>query len=336
MSQVSIIIPVFNSEKSLPRCLNSIKAQTYDDFEVIMVNDGSTDNSAQICAEYCKEDSRFKLFNQENSGPSVARNKGIEEAASKYLSFVDSDDWIEPDFIEQFYNAAEETDADLTICSYVVESNNGSEKRKSSYSKPGLYEGQACREIALNSICGRTKGICAFSVVRFIKREIFKTTGYMFNMKVHRSEDYLLWTQIAFKVNRVCMITDKHLYHYVMNEESITHSYIKDCWKMVKTIFDELRSTLPQEDEVIKNLNYAFIIRTYTALHVAALADDKKTFWQDFNEIIHDRVLSDVVKSLHIRDVSERHRNSLIILKFRLYFLLRLVYLKKFYSAKKH
>lgn len=336
MSQISIIIPIFNSEKTLSRCLNSIKAQTYDDFEVIMVNDGSTDNSAQICGEYCKEDSRFKLFTQENSGPSVARNKGIEEASSKYLSFIDADDWIEPDTLEQFYNAAEETDADITVCSYVSETNKGSIKQKSSEMPPGIYTEQDCREIALNSICNRTKGVCPFSWVRFVKREVLQMSGYMFNTKIHRSEDFLLWTQVTFKINRICLITDKYLYHYVMNEESITHKYIENYWGMVKSIYDEFKKTLPQEEEVIKKVNYAFMLRTYTALHNVALTDNKKTFNRDFKEIVNDSLLQCVVKSLRLKDVPERYQKFIALFKFRLYFILRLVYLRKFYSVKKH
>lgn len=88
-------MPVYNAEKSLNTCLKSIQDQTFKDFEVILVNDGSRDKSKEICSEFCKSDKRFKLIDQENGGPSSARNTGIDNARSKYLMFVDSDDFIE-------------------------------------------------------------------------------------------------------------------------------------------------------------------------------------------------------------------------------------------------
>lgn len=102
---VSIIIPVYNSEKYLARCLNSVLSQTYTDFEVIIVDDGSTDSSNQICIEYAQKDKRIKVFEQENKGASAARNFGLRLAEGNLISFVDSDDAIDPRMIEILYNA---------------------------------------------------------------------------------------------------------------------------------------------------------------------------------------------------------------------------------------
>lgn len=97
---VSIIIPVYNAEKDIQRCLDSIIAQTIVDWECLLVNDGSPDNSASICVEYMRKDSRFKLYNKENGGPSSARNYGLEQASGDFVCFVDSDDYVKPLFLE--------------------------------------------------------------------------------------------------------------------------------------------------------------------------------------------------------------------------------------------
>lgn len=99
---ISIIIPVYNAEFYLEECLDSIKSQSHPDFEVLCVNDGSTDRSEEICERYVREDKRFRLYSQENSGVSVARNLGIEQAKGEYLCFVDSDDVIANDFLRKF------------------------------------------------------------------------------------------------------------------------------------------------------------------------------------------------------------------------------------------
>ena len=104
MCKISIIIPVYNVEKYIKKCLNSIKHQTYKDIEVILVDDGSTDNSGKICDEYSKKDSRFKTYHIKNGGPSRARNYGLDRITGDYITFVDSDDWLDIDVFEKIYN----------------------------------------------------------------------------------------------------------------------------------------------------------------------------------------------------------------------------------------
>ena len=115
MSKVSIIVPVYNVEKYLRKCIDSLVNQTLNDIEIICINDGSTDKSIKILKEYKNKDSRIILLNQENSGQSVARNRGIEIAKGEYLGFVDPDDWIDLDYYEKLYNAASTNDTDIAV-----------------------------------------------------------------------------------------------------------------------------------------------------------------------------------------------------------------------------
>ena len=115
MAKVSIIVPVYNVEKYLKKCLDSLINQTLKDIEIICINDGSTDKSLEILEAYKNRDSRIILLNQENSGQSVARNRGIEIAKGEYLGFVDPDDWIDLDFFEKLYYSATSNDADIAV-----------------------------------------------------------------------------------------------------------------------------------------------------------------------------------------------------------------------------
>ena len=114
---VSIIVPVFNVEKYLRQCLDSILGQTFNQFEVIIVNDGSTDNSGAICQEYEARDNRIVYLEKENGGVSEARNLGLDFATSEYIIFIDSDDWIEPTYVEVLYEKIEEYQADIRYSS---------------------------------------------------------------------------------------------------------------------------------------------------------------------------------------------------------------------------
>lgn len=115
MAKVSIIVPVYNVEKYLRKCLDSLINQTLKNIEIICINDGSTDKSLEILEEYKNRDSRIILLNQENSGQSIARNNGIKKATGEYIGFVDPDDWVDLDYYEKLYNTANTNDADIAV-----------------------------------------------------------------------------------------------------------------------------------------------------------------------------------------------------------------------------
>ena len=115
---ISIIIPIYNVENYLRQCLDSIIAQTYQNFECLLINDGSPDNSADICNEYVSKDSRFRYFEKENGGVSSARNLGIERSEGAYITFIDSDDWVDSDYLEVLYNALIDENADISVSTY--------------------------------------------------------------------------------------------------------------------------------------------------------------------------------------------------------------------------
>ena len=117
MKKVSVIVPVYNVEKYLSRCLESLINQSLKDIEIICINDGSADNSLQILKQFAYKDNRIKIINQTNSGQSVARNKGLAIASGKYIGFVDSDDWIDNDYYEKMFETIERTNSDFACCS---------------------------------------------------------------------------------------------------------------------------------------------------------------------------------------------------------------------------
>ena len=134
--EVSIIIPVYNEEKQISHCLDSIQCQEYKNYEVIIVDDGSIDKTGEICDSYAKKDSRFKVIHEANGGVSVARNKGIDVATGKLLMFVDSDDFVKPDFINNYVKMQSESDADVIIGGIALE-----EKGKSIKSETRIVYG---------------------------------------------------------------------------------------------------------------------------------------------------------------------------------------------------
>ena len=137
--KISVIIPVYNAAQFLDKCIQSILHQSLKDFELILVNDGSKDNSLEICQKYVTQDERIKLFDQENSGQSKARNEGIENASGEYITFVDSDDWLDTDFYEKLVNACDKYNAEIS-CASILRVRKHSKKYRIKYTKEEVFE----------------------------------------------------------------------------------------------------------------------------------------------------------------------------------------------------
>lgn len=127
-SFISVIVPIYNSKRCIEKCIKSILCQTYKNIEILLINDGSTDNSLDICKKYAKKDKRIKIINKKNGGVSSARNVGLLNSTGKYISFVDSDDYIEKNMIELLYNSIIEEESDIAICNLFFEDENGGKK----------------------------------------------------------------------------------------------------------------------------------------------------------------------------------------------------------------
>lgn len=167
MPELSIIVPVYNVEKYLPKCIDSILAQTFTDFELILIDDGSPDRCGEICDEYAAKDSRIVVIHQKNQGVSAARNAGLDIAQSLYLGFVDSDDWISPNMYQKMLLEAQQTGADIVTCAMQVRSPDGDCLRllfpqereynseqmlKELFASPNQLAGSCCNKIFLRSV----------------------------------------------------------------------------------------------------------------------------------------------------------------------------------------
>lgn len=336
MTKVSIVVPVYNAEKHLTKCLSSIQDQTFTEFEVILVNDGSTDNSFQICKKFCDSDHRFYLIDQPNGGVSKARNAAIDFARSKYLAFVDADDYIEPHMLSVFYHHAEDSNADLTIASHLTELPNGETEKYTCPLPSGIYTGTKCRSIAIRSIDMWSSPVLPFSGIRFVKRACMENPKLRFNPNVQRGEDYLLWTQVFFHITRLCVLSEQYLYHYTDNKFSITHSYVSGYWNMVKQIYKELCDNLPQQKDILKQVEKMLIQRAFVALNICAKAPTNEQFLQDFSQIVGDKDLLKTVRNTSLQTFDFRHQKFYIFLKLKWHSVLRLVYLRKLRKFRKN
>lgn len=241
---ISVIIPVYNAEKYIKKCVESVMKQTYYDIEIILVNDGSTDGSENICKEMLQKDKRIRIFHQENLGVSVARNRGIEESQGEYLIFADSDDYLKENMIEVLYRNIQMQNADYVICDYItVRENQFIESEKIVPYKN--YNGAEIKEVIANMIGG---GKLFSSVWRGLyKTDVIKDNCIQFK-EMKFAEDMIFNLEYLFNCNRVSVIKDK-LYYYVENSTSALNRTKTNIREMQK-IPIELHKLLGQYDKV--------------------------------------------------------------------------------------
>lgn len=296
---VSIVVPIYNAEKILTECLDSILMQTYENIEVVLIDDGSHDKSAEICLTYQKQygGDKVKYIYQKNSGPSVARNKGIEVSQGKYIAFVDADDTVSPAMISTMVATAEDQDAEMVICAYTLI--EGDKRTDCFYSLPeGFYEGERCKEVLSSLIAESMQSVPPYSWVRLTQKRVFIESGLRFAANLIRSEDYHFWVKVHSKIRNVYLQSTTSLYNYVSNSTSITHRYIRDYWKGVVFLYEDLCNTLSDATEIKTQLDIMLVKRSLIALNNAARCNSRMQAWKAIWEVLNDKQLNLVIRSL--------------------------------------
>lgn len=216
LPQISVIVPVYNVEKYLHRCVESILSQTLDDFELILVDDGSKDNSGTICDEYARKDFRVKVFHKKNSGLSAARNTGLEKALGKYVIFVDSDDyWADVNCLDYLYKLIEEFDADVLRGEYIALNEKGEEINTIVRNKKDFeYKLLDSATFYINAIAGEN-----FSWLFLYKKKAIEQFRFDENRAFQEDIDFNIK---FFSKPHKCIYTSKKFYVYQKREASIT------------------------------------------------------------------------------------------------------------------
>lgn len=239
MDLISVIVPVYNLEDCVQACMESLQAQTYGNFEAILINDGSVDQSAEICAAFSRGDSRFRILNQENQGVSAARNRGIREAKGVYLCFVDGDDVVEPEFLETLHRqitAAQ--NVDMGLCGVEVDGKNT--VLGGICSKDGMWT----REQVIEGLF-EPSSIKGYLVNKIFRRDIILNHGLQLDVSAHICEDALFCLEYAMHIRKACM-ENRPLYHYVTRQGSATKAGFHPKLLSVVSTMDRIRDLTAQ------------------------------------------------------------------------------------------
>ncbi|HOI70926.1 MAG TPA: glycosyltransferase [Methanobacterium sp.] len=303
--KVSIIIPVYNVEKYLRQCLDSIVNQTLKEIEVICINDGSTDNSPIILEEYEKKDPRIRVITQENMGSGVARNRAIQQAKGKYIGFMDSDDWADPTMFEKLYENAELNNSDIVMCPMLIINESGQGLSRSDKKLLPYYNLDCFDETFDNRVFNyKDTEDFIFEVAVNAYNKIYKTS-FVRKYNAKFAEDGLIFQDNIFffstylNASRMTLMRDFLYIHRTNRSGSVQtekgKKYI-DIIKIFNMIIDIFKNSFPEYDE-IKLLNRKLIHtpHRYTQISEKYKSEFFKHLKEDFQEINLD---DDVVDKL--------------------------------------
>lgn len=260
MVSISVIIPVYNMEQYIGKCLDSVINQTLENIEIIVVDDGSNDKSLEICKQYEKKDKRITVVSKKNKGVSSARNEGLKFATGEYISFIDPDDWIENDMLFNMYTNCKKDDYDICMINYIVENINKSFKVELPLSK-NIYNS---RDDIINDILALLIGpesldsnpdFIMGSVCRLIvKKDIVKSNNILFYENIKYGEDLLFCLEIFIKSRKV-YIDDNAYYHYVRRDDSAVNCYRRNYYNELMDLHYNIMEILYAEglDTRLKN-----------------------------------------------------------------------------------
>jgi glycosyltransferase involved in cell wall biosynthesis len=223
MVKLSVIVPVYNVQMYLAKCLDSIINQTFTDFELILVNDGSTDNSREICSRYVQKDSRIILLDKKNEGLSSARNYGLSVSSGKFIAFVDSDDWIDLEMYVSMVEAMEEQNADIVICGHNVVNLDGTIKEVNTTEESVLYQGEEATKLILEDV-----KIFSFSWDKIYKKELFNEIEF----PVGRIYEDIATTFKLFDKTTSVYHLNRAYYYYLRRQESICNEPDKEVLRI--------------------------------------------------------------------------------------------------------
>ena len=277
---ISVIVPVYNVEKYLERCIDSILKQTYSDLEILLIDDGSSDNSGKICDEYAKKDNRIKVIHKKNGGISDVRNVGIENAKGDYIGFVDSDDYIADDMFETLYKLSNENNADISIVSFYEMYNGKLIGVRDDKTLTKMDKQEALKELLIDT------NIQSYMWNKLFKKELFDNLRFPLGKNF---EDIATVLLIFERANKVVLLQDPKYYYLRRDDSIVGHRTNKTYLDYLEVVYDKylyLKDKYPKI-EVYNAYNYVInMIWVYTIICAFDLEEVFNNYDRDYNLLV--------------------------------------------------
>ena len=298
MELISVIVPVYKVESYLLRCVDSIRKQTYQNLEIILVDDGSPDRCPQMCDDFAKEDPRIKVVHKVNGGLGFARNSGLDVATGDYVVFVDSDDWISETHIENLYRAAKEHQADAVIGMYTRAFASGELRERTHGLETRCYEGEEVRSQILLRLLGADQDFSRDVQLEpscwgnIYCMDLIQANNLRFISERYAiSEDIYFSAEVYYRANRVVLMNEVG-YYYFENQSSLSKSYDVKMFDRILKYYEVIKSQVAQYelgDALAFRIERTFLMKVRVAIRLAVISGLP---WREKYRLV-DQMLSD-------------------------------------------
>lgn len=288
-TQVSCVIPVYNAEKTLRRCVDSILSYTGAKLEVILIDDGSTDGSCAICDEYAKADQRVCVVHRENGGVASAKNEGIQRATGKYLTFVDSDDYVEPDYFDTLLGQLDDEDLVIAGLNY-RQASNLKTFQTTNYKTAGTFEKKDFSKCTYRLL---DEEALNFHVAKLYRMQRIKENHILFTDFRKTGGDDTIFNFDALCVSEKIKVIDHPIYNYILYNTSTSHRYTGDRWKRGKVLDQYLQDRcirLGIYDEKMQAIldKRILLLNLWSAQEIASISQSYVVQRREIIEILRD------------------------------------------------
>ena len=327
---ITVVLPIYNVEKYLDRCINSVVKQTYSNLEILLIDDGSTDKSSVICDEWAKKDERIKVIHKENQGLGMARNTGIDNASGEYICFFDSDDFIDEETLEVSYKNGIKNDADVILFGVNFADEQGNVL--SSFVSPlgeVTYSGEKVQSYFLPELTApdpKGDGRRMFYMspcLMLYSTDLIKKINWRFVSERNIISEDVYSLLGLFKFVKTVSVVPQAFYYYCRNESSLSRRYVKDRFEKTKHFYTETKSLcekLGYSDEVIHRASKPYLAFTILAMKQEAVAqrpvkENKKRIF----ELVNDETLQEVLAANRKDKVSITRRILFFAIRNKMY-----------------
>lgn len=245
--KISMIIPVYNAEQYLKKCVDSVRAQTYGNLEIMLVDDGSTDSSGELCDAYAEKDERIRVVHKENGGLVSAWKAGVKECSGEYVSFLDSDDWINPEMLSEMSAYLTGNDREMVISDYIIERDGGSQEYVWQKLAPGEYGRKEIEEKIFPCLLGQEERYITISrCMKLISKRLISENGNYTDPAIIVGEDTTIMLPVLLDCQRIVAMNHKAYYHYLYVKESMVHKYSRG-------LTENIRKLIETTDRILKD-----------------------------------------------------------------------------------
>lgn len=319
---ISIIVPVYNTKEYLTRCMESLVCQEYKDKEILLIDDGSTDGSDELCDEYGRKFDDVRVVHKQNGGLMSAWMAGVDVSRGEYLCFVDSDDWVEPNMLKEMADFLTGSETEIIVCNYSIDRETGERELQKNGLVPGTYDRITLEKEVFPQLLGNEVRKVSFSrCMKLISRNLIVSNLHFCNQKIRMAEDLNIMLPALLDTQRLVIMEDAYYYHYYYNQSSIVHKYDTGLYDNVKLLKKVMVQVLSEKfegsdklEEMRRRADMEYIFLLMLVLKNEARGN-KTGYRENIREICREKETKKLIENTPVKTIKRANQLLYAVMK---------------------